>query len=260
MVASVSDVVIANMALGLSGSRSIIANFSENTPSANAAALWYDRDRLFMLRAYRWNFARFQGPLTLLATAPGVDAQPATNLPWPFMPFAYCYSYPSNCAKFNYILPTFNGPQTQIATAWQGGPQPIIPFVVSSYDNQSGQAVEAIFTNQQAAYGTWTRDITAPGLFDSMFVEAFATRLAGSITMQLNGLSPLVAQLFAKAEAIIAQANAQDGNEGTHTLNTIPDWIRARGYASDWIGPGYGYGAGGGDFGGWGGWGGGWGI
>lgn len=264
MVASLSSTDIGNMALGLSGARSVVANFAENTPSANALNLWYDRDRLYMLRAYRWNFARFQGPMTLLATAPGVDAQPATNLPWPFMPYAYSYAYPDNCAKFNFILPTFNGPQQSVATPWfGGGPMPVIPFVVSSYQNPSDQTVEAIFTNQCVAYGIWTRDITAPGLFDSMFVEAFATRLAGSITMQLNGLTPLVQALFAKAEAIVAQAAAQDGNEGTHTLNTVPDWLRVRGTGVDWgTGPG-GFSGVGGGFDGWGaggwGFGGGWG-
>lgn len=240
MTVSLSDVTIANMALGLSGSRSIIANFNENTPSSNAAALWYDRDRLYMLRAYRWNFARFQGLLTLLATAPGVDAQPATNLPWPFLPWNYAYAIPDNCAKFNFIMPLFTGVQQvgQGQGQWSGtGAMPVIPFVLSSYQNESDQTVEAIFTNQRQAYGVWTRDITAPGLFDAMFVEAFSYRLAGSMSMQLNGLSPLVNSLYAKAEAIVAQAQAASGNEGTHTMNSVPDWISVRG-------GGYGYGDG----------------
>ncbi len=247
---SVSNVDIANLALGLAGARSVIANFNENTPSSNAAALWYDRDRQYLLRQYRWNFARFQGPLTLLATAPGVDAQPATNLPWPFMPWAYAYALPDNIAKFNYILPLFNGVQ-QVGSgfgAWGTNTtiMPVIPFALASYQNPSDQTVEAIFTNQCQAYGVWTRDITSPPLFDSMFVEAFATRLAGSMSMQLNGLSPLVNALYAKAEAIVAQAQAASGNEGTHTMNTEAPWIRARG-------TGYGYGNGqwgNGDFGG----------
>lgn len=239
---SISAVDIANMSLGLAGARSVIADFNENTPSANACRTWYDRDRLYMLRSYRWNFARFQGPLTLLATAPGVDAQPATNLPWPFMPWSFAYALPDNICKFNFILPLFSGVQQVGAgfSAWgtNTGVMPVIPFVLSSYQNQSDQTVEAIFTNQRVAYGVWTRDITSPPLFDAMFVEAFATRLAGSMSMQLNGLSPLVTQLYAKAEALVAQAQAASGNEGTHTMNTEAPWIRARG-------TGYGYGMGG---------------
>ena len=260
MAVSLSDVDICNLALGLCGARSTITSFADNTPSANAAALWYDRDRLYMLRAYRWNFARFQGPLTLLATAPGVDAQPATGLPWPFMPWAYAYALPDNIAKFNFILPVFNGVQQVGAGfgAWNGnmGPGWIVPFTLASYQNPSDQTVEAIFTNQTIAYGVWTRDITAPGLFDSMFVEAFATRLAGSMSMQLSGLSPLVQALYAKAEAIVMQAQAASGNEGTHTMNTTPDWLRARGsggggyFGNDWGWENYGNG-------GWNGWGGG---
>lgn len=247
MVASVSDVDIANMALALAGARSVIAAFSENTPSANAASLWYDRDRLYMLRQYRWNFAQFQGPLTLLATAPGVDAQPATNLPWPFMPWSYAYALPDNCAKFNFILPLFIGGGQQVGPgfgAWGStitGPMPVIPFALSSYQNPSDQTVEAIFTNQTTAYGVWTRDITAPGLFDAMFVEAFATRLAGSMCMQLNGLSPLVTALYGKAEAIVQQAQAASGNEGTHTQNSEAPWIRARGTGYGYAGGRYGY-------------------
>lgn len=264
MSVSLSDVGICNMALALSGARSVIASLSENTPSANAASLWYDRDRLYMLRSYRWNFARFQGPLTLLATAPGVDAQPATNLPWPFMPWPYAYALPDNLAKFNYILPLFNGVQ-QVGSgfgAWGSNNigMPVIPFALASFQNPSDQTVEAIFTNQKQAYGVWTRDITAPGLFDSMFVEAFATRLAASMSMQLNGLSPLVNALYAKAEAIVQQAQAASGNEGTHTMNTEAPWIRARGTGyGDAAGGRYGYGGEdgwyGGGWGGSGGWG-----
>ena len=252
---STSVLDICNRALALSGSRSVVADLGDGTPSANACNLWYDADRLYMLRAHRWNFARHQELLTLLATAPGVDAQPATNLPWPFMPWAYSYAYPSNCAKFNFILPTFNGPQQSIATPWLGGgPMPVIPFVVSSYNNPSGQPVEAIFTNQCVAYGIWTRDIQNPTLFDSMFTEALSYRLEGSISMQLNGLTPLVGQLQAKAAQMAEEADAQDGNEGTHTQNRDAPWIRARGTGRD-VGfrSGYnGFGAGWDSYNGWG--------
>src|SRR5579859_5482120 len=99
---------IMNAALQLAGARSVIANLSENNPESQQLQLWYDPDRLWLLRSHRWNFAREQGALTLSATAPGVDNQPATNLPWPFIPWAYSYLYPSDCVEFRGIIPTYN--------------------------------------------------------------------------------------------------------------------------------------------------------
>ncbi len=229
-----SAIDIANQALGLCGARSIIANFNENTPESNQASIWYERDRLFLLRAHRWNFARFQGSLSLLYTAPGVDSEPQTSLPWAFMPFAYAYSLPSDCVQFQFILPTYNSiPIQSLPTPLS---QPPVPFKLSSILNNSNQVIEAIFTNQQQAYGIWTRNITNVDLFDSQFVEAFSYRLAASLSIPLSGDKSLANALFEKSKDVLTQAQARDGVEGLTIQNAMPDWMKVRGVAEDWYG------------------------
>lgn len=236
-MSSVSAINIVNAALALCNARSTITSFSESNPETGQANLWYDRERLWLLREHRWNFARFQAPLTLLFTAPGVDAQPATGLPWPFMPWAYAYAYPSDCAHFDYILPTYNGAPIQ---AYPNAlPQPTVPFKVGGMQNQSDQAIEVIMTSQTAAYGVYTRDITNPQLFDSQFVEAFTCRLAFRFAVPLSGSPQIQASSFADAQRVLDQAKARDGNEGITVDNHTPSWIRTRqGYgAGGYMGP-----------------------
>jgi hypothetical protein len=230
-----SPVDIANMALGLCGARSVITAFTEPNPEAAQCSIWYDKDRLFILRAHRWNFARKQDTMTLLATAPGVGNQPQTNLPWPFMPWAYSYEYPADCVQFQLILPIYNG------TNWQGymapNSQSPVRFKVSSTLNASNQTIRAIFTNQNPAIGAWTQDITNPDLFDSQFTEALAYRLAASLAIPLSGDKALANSLAQKSAMVIAEAESRDGNEGLTIHNPIPDFVRVRGTAAD-----YGYG------------------
>jgi hypothetical protein len=240
----VAPVDVANMALGLCGARSVIASFAESNPESAQAAIWYDRDRLWLLRAHRWNFAREQGPLTLIATAPGIDGEPFTNLPWPFMPWSYSYAMPSDCVQFRSIIPSYN--MQPIQTMPLSSPQPPVPFVVSSTLNTSAQIVKAIFTNQVQAIGIWTRDIVNPDLWDSQFMEAMSYRLAASLTIPLSGDKALANALFQKCKEVLMEAEAKDGNEGLTVASHIPDWLRVRGFAADydyypwWGGAGWG--------------------
>ena len=176
---------IVNAALGLCGSRSTLANFSGNTPEAAQANTWYDVDRRWLLREAKWNFAREQGALTLVGTAPGVNQQPATNLPWAFMPWAFQYAYPSDAVMFRAILPTYNMAPIQPYPFVTN--QPPAPFMISSMIDQSNVVVKSILTNQQVAIGTWTRDITDCNLFDTQFIEALEFLLASHFTIPLTG-------------------------------------------------------------------------
>lgn len=228
-----SQVTIGNLALGLMGARSVVTSFSESNPEAAQLSLWYDVDRQWLLRAHRWGFASKQDNLTLLATAPGVDLQPQTNLPWPFMPWNYSYAYPSDCVQFRYIIPTYNAQPAGIVAPW-ALPQPPVRFYVSSIQNPSNQTIKAIFTNQMQAYGIWTADITDPDLFDPQFVEALSFLLAAHLAIPLSGDKSLANAMFQKAGQSIADAASRDGNEGIRIQDHVPDWIRMRGYGADY--------------------------
>ena len=40
-----------------------------------------------------------------------------------------------------------------------------------------------------------------------------------------------------EAQAYAEDAKAKNGNEGVTVIDTTPDWMRVRGYASDWAWP-----------------------
>lgn len=233
-MSSVSVINIVNAALALCNARSTLTNLSESNPETNAANLWYDRERLWLLREHRWNFARFQGPLSLLFTAPGVDAQPATGLPWPFMPWAYAYAYPSDCAHFDFILPTYSG--APIQTYPNALPQPTVPFKIGGLQNNSNQPINVIMTSQTQAYGVYTRDITVPANFDPQFVECLTTRLAWRFSVTLSGSLQIQAACAADAERQLMNAKARDGNEGITVDNHSAEWLRVR---NGYFGNGY---------------------
>jgi hypothetical protein len=245
----VAPVDIYNAAMGLAGARSIIANFQENNPEAQQALLWYDADRRWLLREHRWNFAREQGALTLQATAPGINQTPATNLPWPFMPWAFQYAYPSDCVQFCQIIPTYNAaPITPQPYTTQ---QPPTPWQESSMLSQSNVVVKSILTNQCNAIGVWSRDITDCDLFDPQFIEALEFLIASHVSIPLSGNQSLAKSLYQQAIGVIERAKARDGVEGLTVHNIPVDWMLVRGYAADyttgaypygwgWGGPGYG--------------------
>lgn len=237
-----SAIDIANQALSLAGARSIITSFSEQIPEGQQCTIWYEQDRQWLLRKFNWGFARRQDALSLLATAPGVAPQPATNLPWPFMPWSYAYQYPSDCVRFRSILPTYNASPVQPQV--YALPQPPVPFLVSSFRNDAGNVVESIFTNQTQAFGIWTRDLTDTTLFDAMFVEALSHLLASHLAIPLAGDKALANSLFQKAISTAADATSINGNEGLTVQDHVPDWVRIRGYAVDWMTPYYPWGEG----------------
>ena len=230
-------VTICNSGLALAGARSIIATLAETNPEGQQCTIWYDQDRKWLLRSFNWGFAREQGQLSLLATAPGVDSQPATLLPWPFMPWAYSYSMPEDSLRFRHIIPTYNA--QPVMTIPLAIPQPPVPFIVSSMADPNGNAIECVFTNQVQATGVWTRDLTDPNVFDAMFVEALEHLLASHLAVGLSGDKTLAKQLFEMATTKALEATSINGNEGLTIQDMLPDWIRVRGFASDYCTPYY---------------------
>jgi hypothetical protein len=235
-----SPVDIVNAAAALAGARSTIANFNEDNSVAQQANIWYDVDRRWLLREHRFDFAREQGALTVQAIAPGVSGgPPATNLPWPFMPWAFQYAYPSDCVQFRAIIPTYNmAPlQPQPYTIQQ----PPVPFQVSSMLSQDNVTIKSILTNQCNAIGVWTQDITDCDLFDTQFIEALEFLLASHFAIPLSGNQPLANAMFTKANDVLEKAKARDGNEGLTVHNLPVDWMRVRGYAADYVTGAYPY-------------------
>jgi hypothetical protein len=222
------DVTICNMALGEAGARTTITSLSEKSKEANLCAIYYTPARDAVLQAARWNFARKQLNLALLKDATATPPQ-AVPVPW-----LYEYAFPSDCIQGRYIMPMFDSlPGTvaglPAASVYRGPP---VKFVVSNDLDTSGADIRVILTNQPQAVFVYTKQTQDPNQFDAQFVECLAATLAAKLIKPLTGKSPTAQMEIAKG--LIISAAASNGNEGMMVQEHTPDWMRVRGYMSDW--------------------------
>lgn len=88
-----------------------------------------------------------------------------------------------------------------------------------------------ILTNQENAILTYVKRVTDPNIMDDDFVEAWVQALGATICPNINGDKALMAAAIQKANAKIAEARKNDGNEGLTINDVTPDWLRTRGIA-----------------------------
>lgn len=232
-MSQLSDVNIANMALDAMGSRTLISSLQENSVEAKACARNYLPALTQVTQAAAWNFCRFQGPLTLLLD--GSKTPPdAVPTPW-----RYEYAYPSDCIQARYIMPLING---GIPTGGIGVAQPVqvgsaVRFLVGVDNDQGGLKRRVILTNQPSAILVYSVLITDTSIFDEQFVTAFANYLAHRISLPLSGDKATAKMCYELATRTCQEAEASNGNEGLTVIDSVPDWIRTRGYSADWAYP-----------------------
>jgi hypothetical protein len=226
------QVTIANQALALAGSRNQIANLQENSKEAQAVNLWYNSTRDSLLRAAHWNFARKQIYLSLLNS---INNTGQTVPP----PWVNEYAYPGDCVAIRYLMPQFQSipgdlPGVPTMPDYIGPP---VRFIISADVDANNNDIKVILTNQDTAIGVYTKQITNESLFDSTFVDAFGALLASRICVQLTGDKALAKSRFDLANGLVREAQKTNGNEGLRIQDVAPDWMRVRGYASDWAFP-----------------------
>lgn len=227
----ITDTDLANLALDAVGTRSTIANFSEASAEATCISRQYPVARNAILRAAHWDFARKQAPLSLLLDATQGDAVPS--------PWLYEYAPPNDCIRMRYILPLYSAVgttvpgniPTPITPQFMG---PVVRFVVSSDADVNGNDQTVVLCSQPSAQLVYTKLITNPNLYDSLFIQAFVAYLASLICEPLTGSGAKVNRLQQAAQAAVLSARAANGNEGITIDEHTPAWIAARGYLSDW--------------------------
>lgn len=226
-----SDVDICNLALAAIGTRSSISALDEGSTESNACALQYTVARDAVLGGVHWNFARKQALMAVLK-----DASLGQSVP---PPWNYEYAYPSDCLQGRYVMP-------QLAATGGGVPGTVpvqsiasapVYFLVGSDTDSNGNDQNVILTNQPQAILVYTKRITNPSLFGPDFVDAFAYYLASRICIALTGDKGLARGMFDMADKLVKAAQTSNGNEGITVIDSVPDWIRVRGYSSDWAYP-----------------------
>lgn len=227
-----TEVDIANMALGAVGARSTIASFTDNTKESNTCSLFFTPVVRAMLRQVEWGWARKQVSLTLLADATAGGTVPT--------PWTYKYAYPSDCAKFRFMVPMYQSvqpstqvPGTPVTPIYRG---PAVKWIMNADTDAQGSPIRTLLTNQMQAIGVYT--YYAPvTMWDDMFIDAVVGALSAKICGPVSGDKKLMQLAIGQGQTALNEARVANGNEGIQQQESMPDWMRVRGYLSDYAYP-----------------------
>lgn len=178
-----SKTEIANLALQLLGQTPNIADVdTDNTRRANDIKNAYDATRKAALRAHAWNFATVRTTLAATTTTPA----------WGF--------------DYRYFLPADYLGQLRFSVDHHGSRKP--PHRTLTDTDESGMFVD---TDEGATiYVEYVKDIDNAALFDPMFVEFFAAKLAEKVAFQVTGKPQLMAEMRDYAKELARDARWAD--------------------------------------------------
>ena len=225
---AISDVALCNLALDAAMARSNIAAIGENSAEGQACARHYEQSKEAVLRCAHWSFARKQGNLSLLLDATITPPQ-AVPQPWLFE-----YAYPSDCLLARMAMPQLVNPQGTPVSTGLNPRMHATRFVVAQDNDTTGNAIPVILSNTPQAQLVYTTRVMNPNLFDSMFVEMLTTYLGAKLARVLSGNEQRAQSLFQQAQAIEKRAQSMNGDEGLTIIDSMPDWMRVRGFIEDW--------------------------
>lgn len=167
---ALSVVQICNMALAKIGSDSFITSLTDDTKAARHFSIFYEPIRDSLLRSHLWRFARKQYQLAPLVEAPLFDG-------------GKYFQIPTNCLRV--VVPDEN--------------------YFGTYGRWSVEGNKILAdTNVLNIVGLQKIEDTA--LFDPIFTEALATRLAHELCMPLAQSESLKNALKADARELIIRA------------------------------------------------------
>lgn len=241
-MATATTLSVINRALLSIGSQAQVSSLNESSAQADAAGTLFTPCFEELARTAPWNCLRNQATLTLLAAAQGTpENTDGTILPLPPTPWLYSYAQPSDCLQMRFIVPSLPSSNSGVplfsvntgAATWlpSGGQ---IPYAVAYSVDSNNNPLNVILTNQSQAVAVYTVNQPNPQIWDSLFQAAMVATLAAYFVPALSLHMPLMQMQIKLAESMIAQARVRDGNEGTTSMDHIPDFIRARNGASGW--------------------------
>lgn len=198
-----SELEICNLALAHLG-EAPIASLAASDAVSLACAAQYEVTRDACLRAHRWNFASARAALEV------VDDVPAFG-------WGHQFDLPESCLR---VL-EFNGSEE--------GDMITSPFVIEG---------SRLLTDDAEAKVVYIQRIEDTDLFDPLFVEALAVRLASKLSEMIRGTTKKTSELEAAYATIVAPlARRVDANEGRRRKGLISlnsPALRARGRSPGW--------------------------
>jgi hypothetical protein len=170
-----------------------------NTP-ARVMKAQYDLKRRELLRKYQWNFAIKRSSLAPDATSPAFG-------------YANRFLVPTDCIKFLGVYDE-SDPGYQVNYSGSRTPHKLEGGFILADDNPLN-----VF---------FVRDVTDVSLFDPMFFEALAWKLAIECGLAITNDGDRVAAAVAGYKDIIKDAKSADAMEGTPEVLMATEWLDSR--------------------------------
>lgn len=190
-----TELEICNLALSRIGQREI-ADLNEVSAEAVACKRHYSIARDSLLRSYWWNFAKSDATLTLAADKPAE--------------WGFAFDLPDDLIAARYVVPPIRFGRKRVAYEIAG---------------------RKLWTDENEVSIIYTRKVTDPTLFDSLFVRSLFHRLAADMVGPLT-LDPRKSQIEEQMFlASLAEARATDAiEEAPFNADELgAAWLDARG-------------------------------
>lgn len=196
-----SDVEICNMALARVATTKPIASFTERSKEAELCRTFYASLREMVLRDFPWPFAESHIALADVGNpAPG---------------WQYRYRYPANCLLIRDI----------VQPGWRNAPFSgmEVPFELGY-----GAGGRVINTDQPEASVRFTYKVEDPTLFDPLFVDALAWRLAMELALPISSKPEYRTFAEQQYEKALTVAQGAAFRESQDDVEPESEFVRAR--------------------------------
>lgn len=189
-LADISEVAICNLALAELGRGAEITSLDENSQAARACRRRYPHARDAVLRSYDWNFAARRTHLPASANPPAFGYDRAFDLP-------------PDCLLVRAI-------HDGACTPWEV------------------EGTRILVSAAAPLPVSYTARVVNPGVFDALFVDVLATRLAADLCVQLSENTPRAQALLQLFQFKLDEARRCDSQEGQAMRSQRSSWLDAR--------------------------------
>lgn len=199
------QVTLYNLALSAIGTRAKISSITEGSRESEICQLWYETVRDQLLRSAHWPSCRAVAQLTLDVERSIVNDW-STSDPEP--PWYYRWNLPQDFLYPRHLESYKNFELTQSSG---------VPKLLTQVDEPI-----LTYTKKQTVVSAWD-----PGLWNAMIYA-----LAGHIAMPLHGKPGRAMEALQEANNKILDARIMLANQNMLEMDSVPDWLLARGVSA----------------------------